>query len=201
MSKGTLFIFSAASGAGKSSLAAALCERLPQLAVSVSHTTRPPRPGEEDGVNYHFVSVPEFERMRDRGEFLEYAEVFGQYYGTSRQAVEALLDQGRDVILDIDWQGARSIKGQLPATRSIFILPPSRAALEKRLQSRGQDSAETIQQRMQAAVSEMRHYDEFDYVVINDDFQAALADLEAIIGGRPQRVRPVQLNMDALLRE
>jgi len=201
LSKGTLFIFSAASGAGKSSLAAALCERLPQLAVSVSHTTRPPRPGEEDGVNYHFVSVPEFERMRDRGEFLEYAEVFGQYYGTSRQAVEALLDQGRDVILDIDWQGARSIKGQLPATRSIFILPPSRAALEKRLQSRGQDSAETIQQRMQAAVSEMRHYDEFDYVVINDDFQAALADLEAIIGGRPQRVRPVQLNMDALLRE
>ena len=167
----------------------------------MSHTTRAPRPGEQDGVHYHFVSRPEFERMIADGAFLEYAKVFDNYYGTARASIDALLAQGRDVILDIDWQGARAIKAQLPAAVSVFILPPSRAELERRLRERGQDSEDTIQQRMQQAVTEMQHHSEFDHVVVNDDFQAALADLEAIIDRHQERVRPLKLNIAALLAE
>jgi guanylate kinase len=201
MPKGTLYIFSAPSGAGKSSLANALVDSSPDVAVSVSHTTRAPRPGEEHGVHYFFVTPEQFGAMVDAGEFLEHAQVFDNFYGTSRAAIEALLEQGKNVILDIDWQGARAVKAQMPDARGIFILPPSREELEKRLRGRGQDSDETIARRMRDAVSEMSHYDEFDYVVVNDDFDAALADLRAILAGHPDQARPAELDMDQLLRE
>ncbi len=201
MKKGTLFIFSAPSGAGKSSLAKVLVEGSTDIAVSISHTTRDPRPGEEHGVHYFFVSTEEFQKMVAAGEFLEHAQVFDNSYGTSRASVEDLLEQGKNVILDIDWQGARSIKAQMPDARGIFILPPSLDELENRLRGRGQDSDEIIARRMRDAVSEMQHYDEFDFVVVNDDFDAAVADLKAIMSGKADRIRPVQLDMDKLLRE
>lgn len=196
---GNLFILSAPSGAGKSSLAQALMEAEPRLAVSVSHTTRAPRPGELDGVHYHFVDKPTFEAMIAAGEFVEHARVFDNLYGTSRRALEDLLDQGKDVLLDIDWQGARRIKALMPQAHTVFILPPSRSALEERLRKRGQDSDEVIARRMQEAVSEISHYGEFDHVIVNDDFAAALADLRALIAGRPAEVRPVRLDPAALL--
>ena len=191
MTKGTLYIVSAPSGAGKTSLVRALCERLANVVMAVSHTTRPPRPGEVDGVDYHFVSREQFERMVRAGEFLEHAEVFGNHYGTSRQAVERELAAGRDVILEIDWQGARQVRGKMPEALSIFILPPSREALRERLTRRGQDSGEVIERRMAQAVAEMRHYDEYDYLVINDDFTVALEDLVTIFGAGRLRT-PVQ---------
>lgn len=196
---GNLFILSAPSGAGKSSLAKALMEAEPRLAVSVSHTTRAPRPGEQQGVHYYFVDKPTFEAMIAAGEFVEHARVFDNLYGTSRQALEDLLAQGKDVILDIDWQGARRIKALMPQARTVFILPPSRTALEERLRKRGQDSDAVIARRMQEAVSEMSHYGEFDHVIVNDDFAAALADLRALVAGRAQDVRPVRLDLAALL--
>jgi guanylate kinase len=201
MKRGTLFIFSAPSGAGKSSLARALVDSSSDIAVSVSHTTRAPRPGEEHGVHYFFVTPEQFRTMADAGEFLEHAQVFDNFYGTSRAAIEDLLEQGKNVILDIDWQGARAIKAQMPDARGIFILPPSREELENRLRGRGQDSDETIARRMRDAVSEMSHYDEFDYLVVNDDFDAALADLRAILSGHPDQARTPDLDMDQLLRE
>jgi guanylate kinase len=201
MKKGTLFIFSAPSGAGKSSLARALVESSPDIAVSVSHTTRDARPGEEHGIHYFFVNADEFRNMVAAGAFLEHAQVFDNFYGTSRKAVEDLLEQGRNVILDIDWQGARAIKAQMPDARGIFILPPSREELENRLRGRGQDSEEVIARRMRDAVSEMSHYNEFDYVVVNDDFDAALADLRAIMAGEPEAARPVDIDIEALFRE
>lgn len=199
MKPGTLFILSAPSGAGKTTLAKALVDAVPGLVISVSHTTRPKRPGERDGVDYIFVSESEFLASVEAGEFLEHAQVFDNRYGTSREAVERLLQQGKDVILDIDWQGARTVKIAMPQAKGIFILPPSREALAKRLAGRGQDSKEVIERRMRAAVSEMEHYKEFDYQVVNDDFAAALADLKAIIGGEPERMRPVRLDMATLL--
>lgn len=200
MSKGgTLFVLSAPSGAGKSSLAKALVECTPGLAVSVSHTTRAPRPGERDGVHYHFIDRGRFEAMVKTGEFLEHAQVFDNFYGTSRRAVEDLLAQGRHVLLDIDWQGARRIKALMPNTRTIFILPPSIAALEQRLRTRGQDSEATIARRMRDAVAELSHYPEFDHLVVNDDFARALADLCAIVSGRPEAVRPLGLDPQSLL--
>ncbi len=189
MAQGTLYIVSAPSGAGKTSLVRALCERLEDVVMAVSHTTRAPRPGEVDGVDYHFVSRERFEHMVRAGEFLEHAEVFGNFYGTSRRAVEAELAAGRDVILEIDWQGARQVREQMPEALSIFILPPSRAALEERLTGRGQDSREVIEGRMARAMAEMRHYDEYDYLVINDDFAVALEDLVTIF--RAGRLRTV----------
>jgi guanylate kinase len=201
MKKGTLFIFSAPSGAGKSSLARALVDSSPDIAVSVSHTTRAPRPGEEHGVHYFFVTTEQFKSMADAGEFLEHAQVFDNFYGTSRVAIEDLLEQGKNVILDIDWQGARAIKAQMPDACAIFILPPSREELENRLRGRGQDSDEIIARRMRDAVSEMSHYQEFDYLVVNDDFDAALADLRAILAGHPEQARVPKLDMDQLLRE
>lgn len=196
---GKLFILSAPSGAGKTSLAKALVASTPNLAVSVSHTTRPPRPGERDGVDYHFVDESRFQEMLRTGQFLEHAKVFDHYYATSRAAVEQLLAAGKDVIFDVDWQGARAIKQRMPTAISIFILPPSRAVLEERLVGRGQDSAAVIKRRMQAAVAEMRHYQEFDHLVLNDEFSLALQDLKAIVGREPARARAFRLNMEAML--
>jgi guanylate kinase len=196
---GKLFIFSAASGTGKTSLAKALIERTPDVVFSVSHTTRTPRPGEQHGVHYYYVSREEFDRMVAHGEFVEHATVFGNSYGTSKQAIEDQLKAGKTVILDIDWQGARAIKQWRPEAVSIFILPPSRAALRERLTNRKQDSEEVIDRRMREAVSEMSHYGEFDYRVVNDDFEAALADLQAILRGQPERARPVQVDIQRLL--
>ena len=179
--QGTLFIVSAPSGAGKTSLVKALRQSCDGLAISISHTTRARRPGEEEGRDYCFVSRETFTDMVADGAFLEHAQVFDNFYGTARSTVEAALAQGTDVILEIDWQGARQIRALMPACRSIFILPPSRAALETRLSARGQDDAHTIARRMTDAISEMSHYGEYDYLVINDDFGEALAELRAII--------------------
>jgi len=199
MNKGKLFIFSAASGTGKTSLAKALVESTPDVAFSVSHTTRAPRPGEQHGVHYYYVTREEFDRMVANSEFVEYATVFGNSYGTSKQAIEDQVKSGKSVILDIDWQGARAIKKWQPEAVSIFILPPSRAALRERLTNRKQDSQEVIDRRMREAVAEMSHYSEFDLLVVNDDFDAALEDLRAILRGEPDRVRPVTIDMATLL--
>lgn len=184
---GNLFIVSAPSGAGKTSLVRAMMERLGKVAFSVSHTTRAMRSGEQDGRDYHFVDIPTFEAMIAAGAFLEHARVFDNYYGTARASVEAQLAAGDDVFLDIDWQGARQIRAAWPEAASIFVLPPSRAALESRLRGRGQDSDETIARRMRGAVSESAHYDEYDYLIINDDFPSALDELMTIV--RAQRLR------------
>ncbi len=190
-STGTLYIVSAPSGAGKTSLVKALLDAQPQVRVSVSHTTRPMRPGEVDGVNYHFVSREAFlERLQD-DEFLEHAEVFGNLYGTSQRWVEQTLEEGYDLILEIDWQGAQQVRRLMPQAKSIFILPPTQEALRQRLTNRGQDSDEVIDKRMREAVSEMTHYVEYDYLVINDDFAHALIDLQAIFRAN-QLLQPTQ---------
>lgn len=183
MSLGNLYILSAPSGAGKSSLINALLADLPrsQVQLSISHTTRSPRPGEEQGVHYYFTDQAEFKALIEQGHFLEWAEVFGNYYGTSLPMIKQSLEKGIDVFLDIDWQGARQIRQKIPNIKTIFILPPSKAELEKRLIGRGQDSADTIAQRMAKAVSEMSHYNEFDYVIVNDDFQTAVNQLKSIL--------------------
>lgn len=186
---GTLFTVSAPSGAGKTSLVRALLEAEPELQVSVSHTTRAMRPGEQDGVNYHFCDREHFSAMLGRGEFLEHAEVYGNYYGTSQCFVEEQLAADCDVILEIDWQGAQQVKRLLPDTCAIFVLPPSEQALRERLSQRGQDDAATIELRMAEAVSEMSHYVSADYLVINDVFDEALEELQAIV--RCQRLRTV----------
>ncbi|WP_312444402.1 MULTISPECIES: guanylate kinase [Stutzerimonas] len=177
---GTLYIVSAPSGAGKTSLVKALVDAQPQVRVSVSHTTRPMRPGEVDGVNYHFVSREDFLARLERNEFLEHAEVFGNLYGTSQRWLEDTLAEGFDLILEIDWQGAQQVRRLMPQAKSIFILPPTQEALRQRLNNRGQDSDEIIDKRMREAVSEMSHYVEYDYLVINDDFAHALIDLQSI---------------------
>ncbi len=177
---GTLYIISAPSGAGKTSLVKALIDTQPQVRVSVSHTTRAMRPGEVDGVNYHFVSREEFLERLAQDEFLEHAEVFGNLYGTSQRWLEQTLAEGFDLILEIDWQGAQQVRKLMPQAKSIFILPPTQEALRQRLNNRGQDSEEIIERRMREAVSEMSHYVEYDYLVINDDFSHALSDLQSI---------------------
>ncbi|WP_226686838.1 guanylate kinase [Stutzerimonas stutzeri] len=177
---GTLYIVSAPSGAGKTSLVKALVDAQPQVRVSVSHTTRAMRPGEVDGVNYHFVSRENFLARLERNEFLEHAEVFGNLYGTSQRWLEQTLAEGFDLILEIDWQGAQQVRRLMPQAKSIFILPPTQEALRQRLNNRGQDSDEIIDKRMREAVSEMSHYVEYDYLVINDDFAHALIDLQSI---------------------
>jgi guanylate kinase len=181
--RGRLFVISAPSGAGKTSLVKALLERHPELKVSVSHTTRRPRPHEVQGREYHFVSVPEFKNLVAQGQFLEHAQVFDNYYGTGRQTVERLLASGTDVVLEIDWQGARQVRQALPECITIFILPPSRQALQERLERRQTDSAETIARRLRDAVSDMGHASEFDYIVVNDRFEQAVDDLASIVAG------------------
>lgn len=181
MSKGTLYTVSAPSGAGKTSLVKALLESVSDICVSVSHTTRAKRPGEKDGLNYYFVDEDEFLAMVDAKAFLEHAQVFANRYGTSRAAVESALNAGTDVILEIDWQGASQVRAALPDTVSIFILPPSTQTLKQRLTQRGQDSEEVIRRRMAEAKSEMSHFNESDYLVINDEFQQALASLISIV--------------------
>lgn len=191
LSQGHLYVISAPSGAGKTSLVAALLKQDAGVEVSVSHTTRAPRPGEQDGVNYNFVDISSFESLIAEGDFLEHARVFGNYYGTSRSWVQQRLASGQDVILEIDWQGARQVREVEPDAVSIFILPPSREALRQRLESRGQDSDEVIAQRMAEATSESSHYSEYDFLVINDDFDEALVALQSIFTS--QRLRtPVQ---------
>jgi len=183
---GNLFIVSAPSGAGKSSLVNALLERDPAIRLSVSYTTRAPRPGETNGVQYHFVERGEFQERLGRGEFLESAEVYGNYYGTSQRWIEDEMTAGRDILLEIDWQGAAQVRKLMPAALSIFILPPSLAELQRRLDGRGTDSAEVIAKRMAAAREDISHALEFDYLVVNDVFDEALADLLAI--ARSQRL-------------
>ena len=185
--KGNLFIITAPSGAGKTSLVRALLDGDDHIKLSVSHTTRQPRPGEEDGVHYHFVAESKFVELLGHGDFLESAQVHGAYYGTSQSTVNTVLAQGMDLILEIDWQGAQQVRKQYPEAISIFILPPSMEALEHRLNNRAQDSAEVIARRLAAARDEMRHVAEFDYVTINDRFEHALEDLRAIV--RSQRLR------------
>jgi guanylate kinase len=178
---GTLYIVSAPSGAGKTSLVKALIDQLESLRVSVSHTTRVMRPGEIDGVNYHFTSREKFLAQVTQSDFLEHAEVFGNLYGTSQSTVEKTLAQGNDLILEIDWQGAQQVRRAMPDSKSIFILPPSRITLRERLTNRGQDDENIIESRMALAVDEISHYVEYDYLVINDDFNTALDDLKAIL--------------------
>ncbi len=181
MNPSCLFTISAPSGAGKTSLVRALLEKTSDVAVSVSHATRAKRPGEMDGRDYHFVSIEQFEQMVSDDAFLEHAKVFDNYYGTSQQAVEDLLAQGKHVILEIDWQGARQVKAKLPDTVAIFILPPSRETLRQRLTDRATDDQSIIERRMADADREMSHFSDAEFLVINDDFDQALADLESII--------------------
>src|SRR5512143_893977 len=179
-SDGVLYIVSAPSGAGKTSLVKALVKSDPAMRLSVSYTTRPPRPGETDGRDYHFVSRERFEEMLAEGEFLEHAEVYGNFYGTSKGSIERDLDAGRDILLEIDWQGAEQVKRHFPQSASIFILPPTFNALRTRLAGRGQDSEEVIERRLAAAAHDVAHAEAFDYIIVNDDFDHALQDLVAI---------------------
>jgi len=184
---GNVFVVSAPSGAGKTSLVRALLAADPQVKLSISYTTRPPRPGEVDGMHYHFVSVEQFMEMLNRGEFLESAEVYGNYYGTSHRWIEEQLAAGTDILLEIDWQGAAQVRRLMPKAVSIFILPPSLEALRQRLTGRGQDSEAVIERRLAAAREDMSHVGEFDYVIINNDFETASRDLQAVV--RAQRLR------------
>lgn len=194
---GSLYIVSAPSGGGKTSLTRGALEPLAKTGItaeiSVSYTTRGPRSGEQEGVHYHFVDVPTFKAMADAGDFLEHAEIYGNHYGTARSRTEALLAKGRDVILDIDWQGARQIKAKVPAAVGIFILPPSLTKLEQRLRARRRDTDSDIEQRMAKAREEMSHYDEYDYVIVNGEFEQALSELIAIF-----QVRRLELGQQAL---
>ena len=178
---GNLFIVAAPSGAGKTTLVHLLLENDPQIGVSISHTTRLPRPGEEDGREYHFIDVPAFLEKIARNEFLEWAEVHGNYYGTSKRWIETEMASDRDVLLEIDWQGAQQVRKVFPQAIGIFVLPPSMAILQARLSGRGTDPEEVIARRIAAARDEMRHVDEFDYVIINDGLQQAAGDLQAIV--------------------
>jgi guanylate kinase len=178
--RGTLYIVAAPSGAGKSSIVNAVLARDPNICLSISFTSRPPRPGERHAEHYHFVSAQEFEAMVAAGDFFEYALVHGDWKGTARQSVEPQLASGKDVLLEIDWQGARQVRSKVPDAVSVFILPPSRPALKQRMHSRGQDSEEVIAQRLAAAREEMSHYTEFDYVIVNEHFDTAVDEVCAI---------------------
>tara|TARA_R110002049_G_scaffold23490_15_gene82701 strand:- start:4668 stop:5285 length:618 start_codon:yes stop_codon:yes gene_type:complete len=198
---GTLYTVSAPSGAGKTSLVNALVERCQGLQVSVSHTTRPIRPGEQDGVNYHFVAENDFLAMLERNEFLEHARVFGNLYGTSGVWVESQLKLGNDIILEIDWQGAQQVKHLLPRTQAIFILPPDRESLLQRLRNRGQDDPTIIEKRMNEAVEEMSHYVESDYLVVNQDFDRALDELHAIVISQRLHTARQQTVLEGMLQD
>ena len=196
---GTLYIVSAPSGAGKTSLVKALIDSMAQVRVSVSHTTRAIRPGEIDGVNYHFTPRETFVSMLEQGDFLEHAEVFGNLYGTSHSWVKQTLAKGYDLILEIDWQGAQQVRKLVPDAKSVFILPPTHRDLRQRLHNRGQDAEDVIELRMQQAITEMSHYVEYDYIVINDDFKTALDDLSAIFRSNQLRLDTQQKRHTQLL--
>lgn len=198
-SRGRLFVIAAPSGAGKTSLVKALLERKPELRLSISHTTRARRPTETPGREYYFVTVPEFRDLVARGEFLEHAQVFDNYYGTGREPVENQLAQGRNVILEIDWQGARLVREAMPECSTIFILPPSRRALEERLRNRGTDPDAVIERRLRDAADDMSHWNEFDFVVVNDDFERAVTDLARIIEGRGEDLAAGRASLAPLL--
>ena len=200
-SLGTLYVISAPSGAGKSSLVSALIEKTSGIGVSVSHTTRVKRDGEQDGVAYHFIEKELFVSMVEENAFLEHAQVFDNYYGTAVANIEENLKQGEDVILEIDWQGAEQVRKLIPTSVNIFILPPSLSALEERLRGRGQDSDEIIARRMRDAKSETSHFSEYDYLVVNDDFEDALAELKSIVLARRCRFGAQSERLSALLKE
>jgi guanylate kinase len=191
VAKANLFVVSAPSGAGKTSLLKQLIDELGAVQTAISHTTRQKRDAEVDGVDYHFVDIDQFQSLVDNDAFYEHATVFGNSYGTSKASIAEQIEKGLDVILEIDWQGARQIKQHLPKSRSIFILPPSKQALESRLKGRGQDDDSVILQRMSQAITEMSHYDEYDYLVINDDFLQAVSEIKAIILAERQKL-PIQ---------
>lgn len=197
--RGKLFVISAPSGAGKTSLVKALLAVEPELHLSVSYTTRPPRPGEVNGVDYHFVDKDQFQGLQNEGAFLERAEVHGNYYATSHRWLSDKLDQGCDVLLEIDWQGAAQVRHLLPEAVCLFILPPSLDALAKRLHGRRQDAPEVIAQRLAAARAEIEHYVEFDYVIINNDFQTALDDLRAVLRACSLRLAEQSVRQAALI--
>ena len=198
---GALFIVSAPSGAGKTSLVRALCDRMDNLVLSVSHTTRARRPGELEGVDYHFVDTNAFETSVANAGYLEYAQVFDNYYGTSRRKTESLMQVGKNVVLEIDWQGARQVREAMPATPlSVFIIPPSLEALEQRLRGRGQDSDQVIARRMLDAKEQIKHYDEYDYLVVNDDFDVALNELSSIFKASHLSASVQSERQQALLR-
>lgn len=199
--RGRLFVIAAPSGAGKTSLVKALLERRPELHVSISHTTRARRPTEQAGREYYFVTVPEFQELVAKAEFLEFAQVFDNFYGTGRRPVEEQLAQGRNVILEIDWQGARLVRTAMPECASIFILPPSRSALEERLRNRKTDSDEVIARRLRDAVGDMSHWDEFDYVVVNDEFERAVTDLVRIVDGEGEDLAADRKSLKPLLAD
>lgn len=200
-SRGTLFVVAAPSGAGKTSLVRALIKRMPQLRFSISYTTRLRRETEQHGRDYFFVERPEFDRMVADGEFLEHAQVFDNCYGTARAQVESILAQGENVLLEIDWQGAQQVRAAMPECRSIFILPPSREALEQRLRGRATDSEEVIARRLRDSIADMSHWNEFDYVVINDDFERATRDLEAIAMGNGESLTGSRAEVQTLVRK
>lgn len=195
MSHGQLFIISAPSGAGKTTLAKRLISEMDNTILAISHTTRSMRSGETHGVDYFFVDRKQFENMVAAGEFVEYAEVFGNLYGTSRRELDKLLTAGLNVLLDIDWQGARKVSRQMPDVQSIFVLPPSREELERRLRARAQDSDAVISNRMQEAEDEMSHHGEYNYVVVNDDLDLALLDLKSIVSGHVENLRQATINI------
>jgi guanylate kinase len=199
--RGKLYVIAAPSGAGKTSLLQALMRRRPDVEFSVSCTTRRPRPGEKDGKDYHFISREEFERLKAAGEFIEHANVFGNLYGTRRSVVEAALAAGRDLILEIDWQGAQQVRERLPEAVQVFILPPSRAELETRLRKRGSDTEDAIARRLKESTLEMSHWREFDHVIVNRDFERSLADLEAIFEGRGDASSPQRDELTTLTKE
>jgi guanylate kinase len=201
MKRGQLFVIAAPSGAGKTSLVKALLASEPQLVVSISHTTRKKRPTEEGGREYYFVSVQRFDALIARGELLEHARVFGNLYGTSRAFVDAQLSAGHDVVLEIDWQGAQQVRVRMPECVSIFILPPSRAALAERLARRATDTEDVIARRLADSVADMSHYREFEYAIVNDDFHKAVADLRAIVEGHGAALRSDRPGLRALLAE
>ena len=200
-SRGTLFVVAAPSGAGKTSLVRALIKRMPQLRFSISYTTRRRRETEQHGRDYFFVDRAEFDRMVADGEFLEHAQVFDNSYGTARAQVESILAHGENVLLEIDWQGAQQVRAAMPECRSIFILPPSREALEQRLRGRATDSEEVIARRLRDSIADMSHWDEFDYVVINDDFERATNDLEAIASGKGESLTRGRAEVQTLARK